>query len=48
MSNKNSQITALEYDSQLDLLIYATNDKKMTMVYDKGNIEIFTYDISPE
>lgn len=45
--DKNSVISCLDYDAGLDLLVYATNDKKIFLVNDKGNFEILNYDISP-
>lgn len=45
--DKNSKITCIDYDTQYDLLVFGTDDKKLVMVNDKGNFEIFNYDISP-
>lgn len=45
--DKNNQILSLDYDAEYDLLVYGTNDRKICMVNDKGNFEIFNFDISP-
>lgn len=37
----------MDYDAEYDLLVYGVSDRKLYMVNDKGNFEIFSYDMSP-
>ncbi len=45
--DKNQKILALEYDSDFDLLVYSVDDMKISMIYEKGHIEILCYDMNP-
>ena len=47
LNDKNKKILAIDYDAEFDLLVYSTDDMKLSLIHDKGNIEIFTYDLKP-
>ena len=47
MPDKNSSITSLDYDPELDLLLYSTTESMMYMVYDKGTLEVMSYKLRP-
>lgn len=46
-ANKSQAVLAIEYDVELDLLVFSSNDCKMRMMYDKAGIEIIVHDSSP-
>lgn len=48
MPDKNSHITALDYDPELDLLLYSTDESILYMINDKGTLEVITYHLNPD
>lgn len=42
-NSKKIKTLALEYDGELDLLVYSTSDSHLKMFYRKGNISIINY-----
>lgn len=47
LNDKNKKILAIDYDAEFDLLVYSTSDMKLSLIHDKGNIEIFSYNLKP-
>ena len=46
-ANKASAVTTIDYDTSLDLLVYATSNMKLHMFYDKGAVEIVHHEVAP-
>jgi WD40 repeat protein len=46
-TNKSQAVLAIEYDMELDLMVFSSNDCKLRMMYDKAGIELIVQDSSP-